>query len=202
MNCSKAVALISSFVVLGACAHNTAVTTPVALKVTSENGGKTFASDVRKATLKAISDSVPQARPLTVTVDLDVTAERVATSPFKFYDVGGSRQRTVPSTGSNPQAEGSLPTVPDNGFPASPETYEQVTGVRVSYTISDPGGRVIESDHSRFDLSPSPRIDGKLAVGVEPYSSSAPTKGPYLINRNLVTAAAGFLASRVKALSR
>jgi hypothetical protein len=202
MNRSKAVFLIGSLVVLGACAHNAAVSTPVALKVTSKNAGKTIVSDVRKATLKAIGNSVPEARPLTVTVDLDVMAERVATSPFKFYDTGTSQQRTVASTGSNPQAEGALPTVEEHGFPAPTETLEEVTGVRMAYTISDAGGRVIESDHSRFELSPSSHIVGKVAPGVEPFSSSAPTSGPYLMNRNLVTAAADFLASRVKALSR
>jgi hypothetical protein len=201
MNRSNAAILIGSLVVLGACAHNSTATTPVALKVTSKNAGKTIVSDVRKATLKAIRDSAPEARPLTVTVDLDVMAERLATSPFKFYDAGGSRQRAVASTGSNPQSEGSLPTVEEHGFPASPETLEEVTGVRMAYTVSDPSGRVIESDNSRFDLSPSPHIVGKLAAGVEPFSSSAPTSGPYLMNHNLVTAAADFLASRVKALS-
>lgn len=202
MNRSNAVFLISSLVVLGACAHNATVSTLVALNVTSKNAGKAIVSDVRKATLKAISDSVPEARPLTVAVDLDVMAERVATSPFKFYDTGASQQRTVASTGSNPQAEGSRPTVEEHGFPAPTQTLEEVTGVRMTYTIRDAGGRVIESDNSRFDLSPSPHIAGKVVPGVEPFNSSAPTSGPYLMNRNLVTAAADFLASRVKALSQ
>jgi len=199
MNRRTAVFLAGSLVVLGACAHNSTVTTPVALKVTSKNADRHFVSDVRKATLKAISNSVPEARPLTVTADLDVTTERVMTSPFVITGAE-SRQRTIPSTSSDPTRDGALPTVTDNGFPASPESMDAVTEVRLTYTISDSSGRVIESDQTRFDSIPHDASE--VVVDTDSNRRAIVTVSPLWSNRNIANATAGFLASRVKALSR
>ena len=199
MNWTKAVFLVTSLVVFGACAHNTTATTSVTLKVTSKNADRHFVSDVRKATLRAIGNSVPEARPLTVTAAVDVTTERVMTSPYAVTG-GGSRQRTIPSTSSDPTRDGALPTVTDNGFPASPESMDAVTEVRLTYTISDSSGRVIESDQTRFYSIPHDASE--VVVDADSNRRSIVTLSPLWSNRNIANATAEFLASRVKALSR
>jgi hypothetical protein len=198
MNRSNAMFLVSSLVVFGACAHNSTATTPVALKLTSKNADSHFVSDVRKATLKSISNSVPQARPMTVIADLDVTTERVMTAPYAVTG-GGSRQRTIASTSPDPSTDGALPAVPDNGFPASPESMDAVTEVRLHYTISDGSGRVIESDQTRFDSISHDASE--VVVNADSNRRSIVTQTPLWSNRNIANATAAFLASRVKALS-
>jgi hypothetical protein len=201
MNRSHAVVLIGSAIVLGACAHNNAATTPVTLTITSTNATRRFVSDVRKETLNAISKHVPNARPLTVAVDLGVTTETVATT-FNTFN-GGSRQRTIPSTSRDPSMDGALPTVPDNSSFVFPATMVAVTEVNITYTIKDASGRVIESDRLRFDLdSPVSRLGEQMVAAHEPYSPMISSNNPFERSRILVRDTAAFLASRVKALSR
>ena len=203
MNRSRAVVLIGSFLVLGACAHNNAVTTPVHLTVTSANASNRFVSDVRKETLKAISKYVPDARPMTVEVDLGVATELLSTT-FNRFESNATRQRVVPSTSSdtNPANEGAPATVNDNSNFFFPSTTAAVTEVDIAYTIKDAGGKVIESNTRRFDLgSAVSSIEGQLIVAHGPYGPSMTTNGPFGASRMLVTQASVFLASRVKALS-
>jgi hypothetical protein len=197
----KAAFLISSVVVLGACAHNQSVATPVALKVTSKTADRAFVSDVRKATLKAIGNGVPEARPLTVTVDLDVTTERMMTSPYAVTG-GGSVQRPIRSTSPDPTTDGALPAVPDNGFPAPAVAMDAVTGVHVLYTISDSSGRVLESDQSQLNANSIPQPGSDISVDANASRRAIVTISPLWSNRGIVSATAGFLASRVKAVSQ
>ena len=202
MNCSKAVALISSFVVLGACAHNPAVTTPVAVTITSQNAGHRFVRDVRNTTLSDISKTVPGARPMTVAADLDVTTETLATTG-RFSNFGGvSRQHAVPVVSADPYHEPSTPTVPDNSGVFFPSTMIVVTEVNVSYTIKDAGGKIIESDHVRFSAgSPGMFAADDFLVRQERYQPAMTFFEPFPNDRIMVRDAAAFLASRVKALS-
>ncbi len=202
MNRSNAVVLISSFVVLGACAHNNAVTTPVAVTVSSQNAGRGFVRDVRNAALTDISQTVPGARPMTVTADLDVTTETLAAGRFNNYDFGTS-QHAVPAVSSNPNNEPSTPTVQDNRGVFFPSTMIVVTEVNVAYTIKDAGGKIIESDHVRFSVgSPGTYAgdDFKLRQSGG-YSPSMTIFEPFPNDRMMVRDAAAFLASRVKALT-
>jgi hypothetical protein len=200
---TKAVFLLGSFVVFGACAHNPSVATPVTVTITSPNASNRFLSDVRKATLEAVSKHVPEARPMTVAVDLDVKTETLATT-FNTFD-GGSRQRLVPSMSSDTNRaanEGALPTVEDHGNVFFPYTMLAVTEVNVSYTIKDGAGKIIESDRTRFDMgSPISHFGEQLVVAHEPYSPLIRNNDPFSIGRILVRDTSGFLASRVKALS-
>jgi hypothetical protein len=201
MNHARAILLTSTFIVLGGCAHSSVVTTPVTLTVTSTNATRRFVSDVRKETLSAISKYAPNAHPLTVTVDLGVTTETVATS-FNSFD-GGSQQRMVHSTSPDPTTDGALPTVPDNGAFVFPQTMVVTTAVNVSYAIKDAGGRVVESDKLRFDLdSPISRLGAQQVVAHESYVAVVSSNNPFEKNRVLVMDTALFLASRVKALSK
>ncbi len=202
MNRSNAVVLISSLVVLGACAHNNAVTTPVAVTVSSQNAGHSFVRDVRNAALSDISQTVPGARPMTVTADLDVTTETLAAGTFHAYDFG-TNQHAVPAVSSNPQNEPSTPTVQDNSGVFFPQTMIVVTEVNVAYTIKDAGGKIIESDHVRFSIgSPGTYTSDDFQLRKSGgYSPSMTFFEPFPNDRMMVRDAAAFLASRVKALS-
>jgi hypothetical protein len=197
MNRSIVVALISSFVVLGACAHNAAVTTPVAVTINSQNAGHRFVRDVRNATLSDISKTVPGARPMTVSADLDVTTETLASG---FNNVG-TWQHAVPVVSATPYNEPSVPTVPDRGV-SFPQTMIVVTEVNVSYTIKDSSGKIVESDHVRFSVgSPGTFAADDSLVRQERDQPVMTFFEPFPNDRMMVRDAAAFLASRVKALS-
>lgn len=201
MNRSNAAFLVSSLVVFAACAHNPTATTPVTVTVTSQNASNRFVSDVRKETLNAIARYVPNARPLTVVVDLGVVTETVATS-FNTFD-GASHQRTIHSTSPDPSTDGALPAVPDNGSFVFPATMVAMTEVNISYSIKDAGGRVLESDRLRFDLdSRVTRLGGQMVLAHEPYSPLISSNNPFERSRVLAMDTSAFLASRVMALSR
>ena len=77
---------------------------------------------------------------------------------------------------------------------------DAVTEVRLTYTISDSSGRVIESDQTRFYSIPHDASE--VVVDADSNRRSIVTLSPLWSNRNIANATAEFLASRVKALSR
>jgi len=164
---------------LAGCAHQTAaVNTPVAVTVTSASANKRFANAVRKATVTAIHDQVPNARPLTVAVDLDVRNEASTTAHF-----APAATSTMPVAVSGPDntPNGYVPTVASYG---STEVMERndPTDIVMSYAIRDAGGGLVESQIVRLPAY----------LGRNPFTARS-----YYVNE-----AAGFLASRVKAVSR
>jgi hypothetical protein len=182
------------FLLLSACATHTHAVTAVNLKVSSDTANKRFVNDVRNATLETIASQVPNARPMTVVVKLDVTSE---TRPTPVFVSGETNRQRVLASGPDPWKEGALPTVPVYTSAFSSQTTEDITEVRVSYTISDAAGRVVESHQLKLD----PRFRHVNTAVVTPVSGFADTD-PLSARRGLVTDTAGVLASRVKALSQ
>jgi hypothetical protein len=192
-----AVSFVSCFLLLSACAtHNAAVVTPVSLTVASKTANKSFVSDVRDATLKAIRQQVPSARPLTVAVNLDVTYDNTQT-PF-YISTTANKQRVLPPENTTQAVQaGAVATVPVNESAFFTQTRETVSTVRLAYTISDPAGHVIESQRLKLDSglsNVSPHVTG-LPVGFR-------GGDPFVVRRELIKGAADFLASRVKTLSQ
>jgi hypothetical protein len=190
-----AVSFVSSFLLLNACAtHNAAVATPVNLTIASKTANRSFVSDVRNATLKAIQANVPSARPLNVAVNLDVAYDN-ATTPF-YIATPSNNQRVLPTAGYNSSQTGSLPTVPINESAFFTSTTTTVSAVRLAYTITDASGHVIESQKVKLGdpADASPHVTG-LPLGFH-------GGDPFVVRHELIEGAATFLASRVKTLSQ
>ena len=190
-----AVSFVTVFLLLSACAtHNAAVATPVNLTVVSKTANKGFVSDVRNATLKAIREQVPAARPLTVAVNLEVDYEATQ-SPF-YIATPANNQRVLPPVNSSQAAQtGAVATVPVNESAFFTQTVATVSGVRLAYTISDQAGRIVESQRLRLGEVSAPTHVTGLPIGFR-------GGDPFTVRHELIEGAAGFLASRVKTLSQ
>ena len=183
MNRNTAAAFAVSFLVISGCATHTRTFTPVALKVTSDTATANFVKEVRETTLDAIEQQVPNARPMTVNVKLDVT-ERMQATPSMNFSQPVNQQRPVATLSPEPSQEAARPTVPVNQSVFGADISQQITSYRVTYTISDAAGKVVES--SALMLNQGRLVDG--------------TGTPLKSHNGLVGTTAAFLASRVKAL--
>jgi hypothetical protein len=195
MNRIIALSFLGSLLLAGGCATNTSTATPVVLNITSGTASRGFISEVRKTTLKAIAAQVPNARSLTIAVKLDVGTQTHAV-PGMASSQPANPQHSVPTLSSDPMSEGAPPTVPDNSSVFSTVTSEEITDYHVSYTISDAAGRVLESNELTLD-------HGRLIN----MATGAPATGVYMqdpssLRAGIASNTAGFLASRVKAVSR
>jgi hypothetical protein len=157
------------------------------VKITSDTATDKFVKQVRDTTINVIAEQVPNARPMTINVKLDVT-EKMQSTP----GMGGglppvNEQRPVSSLSRDPYSDGSVPTVPVNNSVFQTSTTEQITSYRVVYTISDAAGQVVESN--QLTLDNGHLVDAK---------AGAPLQSRY----GLVGDTAMFLASRVKTLDQ
>lgn len=196
MKCMAAISFVICSLVFSACAtHNSAVT-PVTVTVSSDTANKRFVSDVRNTTLEMIRSQVPEARPMTVAVKLDVTSEMKQT-PFFLFGGDTNQQRILRTAGYDTATQGALPTVPVYNSAFNTQTTEDITAVRVSYTIKDAAGHVVESNQFEID----PRFRQFNPMVMMPIRGFADTD-PFSARRTLAIDTAGFLASRVKVLSK
>jgi hypothetical protein len=183
LNRHSALIFAVSFLLISGCATSTR--TPVAVKVTSDTANGSFVKLVHDATLDAIEQQVPNARPMTMNVKLDVTA-RTQETPSMASSQPVNQQRPVATLSSQPWQEAAPPTVPVNTSVFQTEKSEQITGYRVVYTISDAAGKIIESNELMLD-------QGRLFD-----AAGAPVKA----HDGLISTTANFLASRVKTLNQ
>jgi len=142
--------------------------TPVALTMTSETVNKINLQLLRDTTIAVIEEQVPNARnPMMINVKLEVTSDFDATPKILFSEgvVGAD----------------------NSSFTFQNQKSEQITGYRVTYTISDSAGQVVESNQLTLD-------NGQLVDA----KAGAPLKSRY----GLVGDTAMFLASRVKTLDQ
>ncbi|HSY50619.1 MAG TPA: hypothetical protein VLC46_17575 [Thermoanaerobaculia bacterium] len=179
-------------------------TTPVKVTVISETATKQLVDDVRKAALTNIEKQVPNARPMTVTATLYVVytgttgfnhrAVYSGESGVMAYGNFGSdvaTGRQVAEIGPNPGQNGFTPVVGVGGMPGvvypgvSPTT---IRWMRLSYTIADANGRVIES---KDEWQPADRPRNAIERIF-----------PSIYDGARVADTGAFLASRVAALSR
>jgi hypothetical protein len=194
MNRSIAACFIGSLLLVG-CATHTRTATPVTLNVTSDTANDQFVKEVRETTLDAIAAQVPDARPLTLKVDVEVAAQSQQTQGMSSWQAPPNQQRQVPVLSPDPMSEAAPPTVPVNSTPFHTLRADAITDYRVSYTISDAEGHVVESDQLKLDRGRLVNAaSGKPATGLM-------KDAPFIVRNELVSYTAGFLASRVKTLS-
>jgi hypothetical protein len=186
MNRHTAIVLVSCSLLVSACATHARTSTPVVLNITSDTATGTFVKQVRDATMDEIAQEVPNARPMTINVKLDVTGKLQSTPSMSgLHSV--NEQRAVPSLSRDPYNDVPAPTVPVNHSVFQTTTSEKITGYRVVYTISDAAGQVVESN--QLTLDNGHLVDAK---------AGAPLKSRY----GLIGDTAAFLASRVKTLDQ
>jgi hypothetical protein len=192
MNRRIAIFLVGCSLLINACATHTRAATPVALTITSDTANDRFVQQVRNAALDAIAAQVPNPHPMTIAVDLVVATQPNQTAIMGFTPPV-NQQRTVTSIGPQPWTEGAQPTVPVNSSPVTVTGSPEITTYRVSYTISDTAGKVLERNQLTLD-------QGRLLSG----GLAMPVKGRIglTLREELVNSTAAFLASRVKTLSR
>jgi len=194
INRSIAACFIGSLLLIG-CATHTRTATPVALNITSDTANDRFVSEVRKITLQAIAAQVPNAPPLTIAIKLDVVTQALV-APAISSSQQANPQRSVPTLSSDPMSEGAPPTVPTNGSVFTTNTRDEIVDYRVSYTIKDASGRVLESNQLTLDRGRLINMaTGSPATGLY-------MKDPFSVRAEIVSNTAGFLASRVKTLSQ
>jgi len=186
MNRIATLVLAVSFLIAGGCATQTRTSTSVALTITSDTASNNFVNQIRDTTIEAIADQVPNARPMTVNVKLDVTAGRQST-PAMASSQPINAQRPVATLSPQPWLEPAPPTVPVHPSVFGTDMSQEITGYRLAYTISDAAGNVVESNQLTLD-------QGQLVDA----ASHTALKG----RKGLVNDTADFLASRVKTLSR
>ncbi|HEV7426145.1 MAG TPA: hypothetical protein VGQ46_07230 [Thermoanaerobaculia bacterium] len=191
MNRNAALFLIGSSLLLNACATHTHATAPVVLNISSDTATKTFVNQMRATALDAITKAAPNARPMTINVKLDVTTQ--SKPALGLAPAPANEQRQVATLSPDPMSEAAPPTVPVNTSAFRSERIDEITDYRVQYTITDAAGRVVESNALTLD-------HGHLVNT----ASGTPVDNRNRLNlRNeLVNDTAGFLASRVKTLSR
>ena len=172
--------------------------TAVNLMVNSQTADQRFLNDVRYATLRAIHDRVPEARPMTVSVDVNVDMRTQVTTGF--YG-GGSSGHAVPILSSEPWNEPSQPMVGVSGSSAGfgAPLMDTFSGLQIVYTIRDASGHIVETH--LLGLDSSPNLDGAYGFTMEGLPAHPTTRNPFGVRRALVSDTADFLASRVKALS-
>jgi hypothetical protein len=156
--------------------------------ITSDTASGNFVKQVRDTTLDAIAQQVPNARPMTINVKLDVTARMQATPSMNTtFSQPINQQRPVATLSPEPSQEAARPAVPVNHSVFGTDISQQITVYRVVYTISDAAGKVVESNQLMLD-------NGHL---VDAASHTALTTRNGLINDT-----AAYLASRVKTLNQ
>jgi hypothetical protein len=194
MNRRAAIVFVSCSLFIAACATHARTSTPVGVTITSDTATDNFVKQVRDNTIDVIAEQVPNARPMTINVKLDVS-ERMQSTP----SIGGSmppsigwsmppvnEQRPVPSLSSDRYNDGPPPTVPVNNSVFQSQTSEQITSYRVVYTIRDAAGQVVESN--QLTLDNGHLVDAKAGALKPRYG--------------LIGDTAMFLASRVKTLDQ
>lgn len=158
--------------------------TPVAVNVTSDTATSSFVKQFHDVTVSTIAQQVPNARPMTVSVKLDL-AEQVQSTPSIALTQPVNQSRAVMPLSSDP-LEKPQATVPVNNSAFETNTSLQITSYRVVYTISDASGQVVDSDQLFLDK-------GHL-VDAASHASISTRNG-------LVGDTANFLAARVRTLS-
>ena len=133
MNRRTAIVFVSCSLLISACATHARTSTPVAVKITSDTATDNFVKQVRDTTINVIAEQVPNARPMTINVKLDVT----------------SRFQETPTFISSEPARAEQGQTAEFNFPSP--TSEQITSYRVVYTISDAAGQVVESNQLTLD---------------------------------------------------
>jgi hypothetical protein len=194
MNRTIAACFISSLLLFAGCATHTRTATPVVLNITSDTASSRFVSEIRKTTLQTIAAQVPNARPLTIAAKLDV-ATQTHDEPV-IGSMQSNQQRPVPTLSPDRLNEPAPPTVPVNTSPFSSISTEDITDYRVSYTISDASGRVIESNQLTLENG---RLVNK-ATGAP--ATGLYMKDPFAVRAEIASNTAAFLASRVKTISQ
>jgi hypothetical protein len=182
------VSFVGCFLFLSACATQPRVaTTPVRLTVTSKTESKRFVNHLRDATLTIIGKQVPNAQPMTVTAAVEVESDLVSADFNPLWGSLGGGQHAVPAVSADPYSDGSRPMVGSNAGSSVPfpQPLESINEVQVSYTIAGADGRVLESNQVKYA--------GNSIDGSDPFGDR--------YRRRLVAETAGFLASRVAALS-
>jgi len=182
MNRSIALPLIAVCMLAFGCA--TQPSTPVAVNVTSDTATNNFVKNFRDVTVSTIAQQVPNARPMTVSVKLDL-AEQVQTTPGMALTQQVNDSRAVAPLSNDP-IDRPQPTVPVYNSAFQNNTSRQITSYRVVYTISDASGQVVDSDQLILDK-------GHL-VDAASHASISTRNG-------LVGDTANFLAARVRTLS-
>jgi hypothetical protein len=186
MNRRTAIVLVSCSLLISACATHARTSTAVVLKITSDTATGAFVKQVRDATIDEIAEEVPNARPMTINVTLDVTGRMQSTPNMGGAMQSVNNQRPVPSISSDRYNDGPPPTVPVNNSVFQSQTSEQITAYRVIYTISDAAGQVVESN--QLTLDNGHLVDAKAGALKPRYG--------------LIGDTAMFLASRVKTLDQ
>jgi hypothetical protein len=186
MNRNTALFLAVSFLLVNGCVTQSRTSTLVALTITSDTASDNFVKQVRDATLHEIAAEVPNARPMTVNVKLDVSAQ-IKSTPSINASQPVNQQRPISTMTPDPVREYPQATVPVNNSPFQSTKSQQITGYRVAYSISDATGRVVESN----ELT----LDGGHLVDAASHTAITPQNG-------LIGDTADFLAARVKTLNR
>lgn len=182
MNRSIALPLIAACLLAFGCA--TQPSTPVAVNVTSDTATNNFVKQFHDVTVSTIAQQAPNARPMTVSVKLDL-AEQVQSTPGMALSQQVNDSRAVIPLSNDP-VNRPQPTVPVYNSVFETNKSLQITSYRVAYTISDASGQVVDSDQLFLDK-------GHL-VDAASHASVSTKNG-------LVSDTANFLASRVRTLS-
>jgi len=183
MNRPIALSLLTACALAFGCA--TQPSTPVAVNVTSDTATANFVKQVHDITVSTIAKEVPNARPMTVNVKLDI-AEKVQSTPGLAFSQPVNQSRAVPPVTGDPANNWPQPTVPVNNSVFETSKSLQITDYRVLYTIIDASGHVVDSDQLLLDK-------GHLVDTSSHASISTPN--------GLVSDTVNFLASRVRTLS-
>jgi len=177
-----ALSLIAACALAFGCA--THPSTPVAVNVSSDTATSKFVKNFHDVTLSTIAEQVPNARPMTVSVKLDL-AEQVQTTPAMAFPQQVNDSRAVIPLSNDP-VDRPQPTVPVYNSAFETNKSLQITSYRVAYTISDASGQVVDSDQLVLDK-------GHL-VDAASHASISTKNG-------LVSDTVNFLAARVRTLS-
>jgi hypothetical protein len=191
MKSVASVSILACLLFLSACATHTDSTTPVRLIVSSTTASGDVIADLRKTTLAAIRAQAPNARPLTIALNVDV-ATMTGQQPF-IIQSQSSGERPIPPVTYSPTEGQATVSVNHSAFDMA--STEEIEGFRVSYTISDAAGRVVESNRLTFEHD----YLVNAATGKPVYGSGR--RSHFLLRRDPVRDTARFLASRAKTLS-
>jgi len=183
MKRSLPLSLITACALAFGCA--TQPSTPVAVNVTSDTATNNFVKQFHDATVSTIAQQVPNARPMTVSVKLDL-AEQVQSTPGMALSQQQVNDSRAVAPLSNDPIDRPQPTVPVYHSAFETNKSLQITSYRVAYTISDASGQVVDSDQLFLDK-------GHL-VDAASHASVSTKNG-------LVSDTVNFLASRVRTLS-
>jgi hypothetical protein len=177
--------LFAALLVISGCATHTRSSSPVAVVITSNTASANFVKQLRAITLDTIAQQVPNARPMTINMNLDVAATMQTTPAMVTQPL--NQQRQLPALSFEPWKEPAPPTVPVNSSVFQTDRSLQITAYHVVYTINDAAGNLVESNELTLD-------QGHLVDA----ASHATVKG----RDGLVNDTASFLAARVKTLNR